>query len=373
MSESRTYQDILEQGRSLPQTMETLNEDPLPAGALAEKRRFIFTGCGSSYYAGVSAAALLRMLSGVDARAVPASELWLLPEENILQDSVVVGISRTGTTTEVVRALETARQLGATTLAISIGSEPETFKLADLTIWLPHAGERAPAMTQSFSNLLLAAQHVAVEIADALDAPEADSYRKGLGDTASGVSGIINDLDSRARKLAATKPKHVVFLGSGPHQGICAEAALKVQEMARLPVESYAPLEFRHGPVASVSGDSLIVILSTPTSQPFDKIISADAELLGVPLVQVAAGSLTGTNQVGADGAGGGLTRIPLSLPEWLMGNAALPFLQLCAYHLTIGLDQNPESIRYLDRSKKTHLDPHVVDLAVNPHEKQRA
>lgn len=355
---SQTHRDILAQAQTLPETLEVLRGEPLPAAPLARKRRFVFTGCGSSYYAGRCAASLLRVLAGVDARAVPASELWLLPEENLSHESLVVGISRTGTTTEVVRALDAARRRRATTLAISIGPRPETFEFADLRIWLRHATEESPVMTQSFSNLLLAAQHVAVEIACELGASQAQTYRRGLKEAVSAVAMTLGDLDREARSLAAGRPDHVVFLGSGPHEGLCAEAALKVKEMARLPVESHSLLEFRHGPIATLTPGSLVVVLSNQESLPFSEIVLADADLIGSRAVEIAA-----TSSPRAARRRAGMVCLPSAGPGWLAGNVALPFLQLLALNLTVGLGQTPESVRHLDRFKEPCVDPHVVDL----------
>lgn len=356
---TETCADIYAQGDSLRETLEVLESKPVHVGALARKRRFVFTGCGSSYYAGRCAAALLRNLTGADARAVPASELWLLPGADISSETLVVGISRTGTTTEVVRVLEVAQDRGAATLAISIGARPETFDFADHRVWLPHAAERSPVMTQSFSNLLFAAQHTSVEISRGLDGAQAEGYANGLRRVPGLVADELEYLDTAARELATDVPDYVVFLGSGSHEGLCAEAALKVQEMTRLPVGSHPPLEFRHGPIASLTPDSLVVVLSTPMSRPFDEIVFADAGLLGVKAVDVAPDYVRSA-------ASAASVRVPDPGVEWLVGNVSLPFFQFLAHHLTVKLGQAPESVRHLDRKKNPHLDPHVVDLDLN-------
>ena len=66
------------------------------------------TGCGSTYYLALAAAALVQELTGVRARALPASEVWLYPESAYQNGSktLLLAVSRSGTTTETVRAVE---------------------------------------------------------------------------------------------------------------------------------------------------------------------------------------------------------------------------------------------------------------------------
>lgn len=357
--ESDTYQDIVAQGESLARTLEVLEAGHLPVSSLAEKKRFVFTGCGSSYYVGKCAASLLRLLAGVDARAVPASELWLLPCQSLSADTLLVGVSRTGTTTEVVRAMEAARRARATTLAVSIGSEPETFNLADHRIWLGHAVERSPVMTQSFSNLLLAAQHVALQAAEGLDVPATGEYRAGMRNIPAWIADSLGYMEDAARRFVndgVGGPKSVAFLGSGPHEAICAEAALKVVEMSRIPAVSYPPLEYRHGPIAALDSETTIFAVCTRTSRPFDDVVLADAASLGGRSVSIGVVT-TGENTVMEH------IEIPEDVPEWLTGNLTLPLFQLFAYYLTVRLGQVPESVRHLDRNKESHIDPHTLPL----------
>ena len=73
----------------------------------------IFIGCGSTHYLSMSAAAVMQTLSGVICRGIPSSEIVLTPE-NILTDnkrkSLLVAVSRSGTTTETLRGVEKFRE-----------------------------------------------------------------------------------------------------------------------------------------------------------------------------------------------------------------------------------------------------------------------
>ena len=101
-----TYREIKSQTEAWAQALELAKAVPLPDAAQYEQ--VIFTGCGSTYYLSLVAATLYQELTGRAARAVPASEL-LLNSQIVVQNNVsqlLVAISRSGTTTETVRAVE---------------------------------------------------------------------------------------------------------------------------------------------------------------------------------------------------------------------------------------------------------------------------
>ena len=71
----------------------------------SEHAQLIFTGCGSTYYLAKAAAAVTQKMTGITARAFPASELWLYPESAYTnQETKLIAISRSAETTETIRA-----------------------------------------------------------------------------------------------------------------------------------------------------------------------------------------------------------------------------------------------------------------------------
>ena len=104
LNDYATYTEIKSQTDAWAQALDVVRATSLPD---AEKyEQVIFTGCGSTYYLSLAAAALYQELTGGAARAVPGGEL-LLNSQTILtnQKSLLVAISRSGTTTETVKAV----------------------------------------------------------------------------------------------------------------------------------------------------------------------------------------------------------------------------------------------------------------------------
>ena len=87
------------------------------------RANWLFVGCGSSYYVALAAAATMKSLSGRSARAIPASEMLLYPELVFSGDPCVpVLISRSGQTSEVLKAAEVLKKRNIPSVAISCGN-----------------------------------------------------------------------------------------------------------------------------------------------------------------------------------------------------------------------------------------------------------
>src|SRR5689334_4631385 len=101
-----TYREIKSQSEAWQNALDIANAASLPEPAKYEQ--VIFTGCGSTYYLSLAAASLYQELTGCAGRAVPAGELLLNPQTVLRRDipQLLVAISRSGTTTETVRAAE---------------------------------------------------------------------------------------------------------------------------------------------------------------------------------------------------------------------------------------------------------------------------
>jgi len=190
-------------------------------------------GCGTSLYMAQAYAGLREASGHGETDAFPASEA---PTDRAYD--VVLAISRSGTTTEVVRFLEA---LPAATRAVAICGVPDTpvGSAAERTIVLEDADERSVVQTR-FATTTLAL------------------LRASLGED---LEPVIEDGE---RALAVALPiepsaiDHYVSLGRGWTVGLANEAALKIRETSQAWAESYPMMEYRHGPI-SVAGPRSVV------------------------------------------------------------------------------------------------------------------
>lgn len=226
-------------------------------------KEWVFVGCGSSYYIALAAAATMSLVSGARARAVPASEVLLYPELSLgrSKDLVPVLISRSGRTSEVLKAAEVLKARGIETLAITCTPGEALERMASATLVLSPANERSTVMTRSFTSMLIALQALAATIAE--DA----ALLKALKDLPHLAEGAIRDVPKRVREFVSNHDfADYVSLAQGPFFGLACESALKMTEMSVSYGQSFHTLEFRHGPKSIVGRETLLVFLLSEAS-----------------------------------------------------------------------------------------------------------
>jgi fructoselysine-6-P-deglycase FrlB-like protein len=190
-------------------------------------------GCGTSYFMSQTFA-LAREAAGRGlSDAFPASEIPSFRHHDRL-----VAISRSGTTTEVVRALHSAEP-GIPTVAITaVAGSPVTAAAGD-SVLLDFADE------ESFVQTLFATTTLALLLAH-------------LGENLEGAAADGEEALAQPLPFDVAEFDHYVFLGRGWTVGLANEAALKFRECAAAWTESYPAMEYRHGPL-SVAGSRSVV------------------------------------------------------------------------------------------------------------------
>jgi fructoselysine-6-P-deglycase FrlB-like protein len=212
-------------------------------------------GCGTSWFMAAAYAALREARGNGQTDAFAASELPAGREYDR-----VVAISRSGTTTEVVRAIESTR---IPVLAITAVAGTPIPAVASDAVVLDFADERSVVQTlfaTTTLSLLRASTGDPVE-------PVVEQARRVLA----GEHSLPAELGEAAQ---------ISFLGSGWAYGVALEAALKLREAAQLWTESYLQMEYRHGPIAVAEPGRAVWILGTPVAGLVDDIAATGATLV---------------------------------------------------------------------------------------------
>jgi glutamine---fructose-6-phosphate transaminase (isomerizing) len=167
---AHSLDEILSQPRCWSASLEDLQQKKTlqsVAKRFARATEWLFIGCGSSYYVALSAAATMAHLTGLRARALPASEILFYPDmiPAGAENCVPVLISRSGQTSEVIAVAEMLKARGIPSLAITCANGQPLEELASETILLSRADEQSTVMTRSFSSMLLTLQALAAVIA----------------------------------------------------------------------------------------------------------------------------------------------------------------------------------------------------------------
>jgi glucosamine--fructose-6-phosphate aminotransferase (isomerizing) len=253
-----TWSEIHDQPRALDLIRKNLSyaewTDTLSA---ANYDRILLSGCGSSYYLSMIAAHTFSTLLGRRAGAAPLSELLFYPEVylNDETETLVFVTSRTGETTEalrVVKALKTKPH--AKTVTLTCYETSQLARLGDYQLVITVGKEESVVMTKAFSCILLTLTYIAYQ-----------SAGKKWPESVERIPAIIQESLTKNGPLIQaiameSSLKNFAFLGSGPFYGLACEAMLKIKEMASVPATAFHTLEFRHGPKAALSEDTLVVI-----------------------------------------------------------------------------------------------------------------
>lgn len=250
-----------------------------------ECSEWLFIGCGSSYYIALAAAASWTAITGVAARAIPASELLLFPDLVLAGrgDFAPVLISRSGRTSEVLRVAQFLNHKKIPSIAISCAPGQKLEELATLSIVLPQADEHSTVMTRSFTSMLLALQYLAASLGGKTE------FVNALSALPEPAGKILQSMPARVREFVdAHHFSDYVCLGQGPYYGLACESMLKLTEMSCSYAQCFHPLEFRHGPKSIVAQETLITFLLSETGYDAEREVLEEIKALGGTTLVIA-------------------------------------------------------------------------------------
>jgi glucosamine--fructose-6-phosphate aminotransferase (isomerizing) len=248
---------------------------------------WLFVGCGTSYYIALSAAASFASITGMPARAVPASEIMFFPDIVLGQRRTIIPvlISRSGKTTEVVKAaqyLETQR--GIRTIAVTCYREEQLAQISSLPIVLEPAAEKSTVMTRSFSSMLMALEFLAASVAGK------KLLLEELHQLPARSAGMFERTPGLVREFVIRHEiENYSFLGQGPFFGIANEAMLKVMESSCNYAQVFHSLEFRHGPKSIVSPRALLGLFISDNAYAAEVDLLEEMKALGATTMAVTS------------------------------------------------------------------------------------
>ena len=246
---------------------------PLAALArrLTRQRPRVIVTCarGSSAHAATFAKHLFERHLGVPVAAAALNIASVYHRSLDLQDQLLLVISQSGRSDDLIEIAAMARSAGAVTAAIVNDPTSPLAQTAEIVLPLAAGPELSVAATKSFvASLAALLQLVAAWTGDAAMVAAFARLPNRL-DEASGL-----DWSQAIEPLA--RATSMVTIGRGPTLAIAREAALKLKETCELHAEAFSAAEFRHGPIALVSSAYPILALA-----PTDKSAAGLAKLAG--------------------------------------------------------------------------------------------
>ncbi len=245
--------DILRQPNELHRTLEHLlgaGRSALDAAVAAVRsaRHLYLTGIGSSWHAGLNVSAPFQ-LGGRPVYMVDAAELVQFAA--IPADSVLIVISRSGRSVEIVQLLAKARESGATVIGITNAADGTLAREAQIPIVIPVAMDHAISVN-TYTTLALAAGILAASVVGSFDAALAASLSRAFA----AAGDCIPKWQAQIENSAWLAPKSVTyFLARGSSLGNAYEARLMWEEGVKSPATAMGTGSFRHGPQEIVGKD----------------------------------------------------------------------------------------------------------------------
>jgi glucosamine--fructose-6-phosphate aminotransferase (isomerizing) len=335
-----TYNEIKSQTEAWAQALvEVARIKSMPNPA--EVEQVIFTGCGSTYYLALAAAALYQELTGCFARAVPASELLLNSNTVVAQVAnlryMLVAISRSGTTTETVKATEKFREDKRGQVVVISNYDEVLSKLADVNIVISKGQEESVAQTRSFASMYVAVTAFCIRMAGRWDLMETVNELPRVGDL------VIGKYEAWAKRIGENLEfDRFYFLGSATRYGLSCEVNLKMKEMTLTHSEPFHFLEFRHGPMSMVNEKAVVVGMLSDANRVHEAKVLEEMKALG--------GTVASLGESDAD------VQFESNIPESVRGVLYLPVLQLMAFYRSVAKGLNPDRPANLTAVVKLNL-----------------
>lgn len=257
--------------------------------------------------------------------------------------ALVVGISQSGASPDIVGVVEAGRSQNVPTLAITNDPASPLAAAAEYVIDLAAGPERAVAATKTYSTSLLAIARLSAAL---LDDPGPWAALARVPAAIEQALSVEPEVERIAGEMATAD--RCVVLGRGFEYATAREWALKLKELARVFADPYSAADFEHGPVALVEpGVPVLAVVS-------EGLASAGVvELLG-RLRERGADVLTLSDSGAIRGSGGRSVTLPPDVPEWLRPIVSIVPAQLFAYHLTRARGLDPEAPRNLTKVTRT-------------------
>jgi len=255
----------------------------IAAQVSARRPRFaLLAARGSSDHAALYAKYLIEVLLQLPAGLVSPSTTTLYGAQPDLTDVLMISVSQSGGSPDLLEVTESARARGALTVAVTNTPDSPLNNAAELSVDVGAGPELAVAATKTYSATLLALYLLI------------DAVRGGTAEHAASLGELAQQtLDESASAVQEAVQRfrfvdRVLTTGRGYSSATAAEAALKLAETSYLSARSYSGADLLHGPVAAVDAETGVLAITsagkggTAMSEVLDVIHSRGADVFAV-------------------------------------------------------------------------------------------
>lgn len=334
-----SYQEIRFGYASIQQTVDYIEQNrEWIFATFLDRNDIVFLGCGASYWASVSGAAIMQKKLSKKISLIKAADVVMSSEnyKHIYDSPLFIVPSRSGQSKETLQAVQILKSAYPDNriLSITMFEDNPLMKISDVALYLPWSEETSVCSTRSFNHIYM----TMMIIANILKGETLDEFTKFslMAET------IYGHLDASAKAIVEQMDQpQIVTLGVGVQYGAVIAGAYILVEMAQWLTSFYQTLEYRHGPIVTARQGSWLFLSSLNEEH-------ADLEngLINEILPSKAQVVLFGRNQ---DFPGVINVKVP-AFSEELRGSLFTTLMQLVAYYFALKQGLNPDKPGELNR-----------------------
>jgi glucosamine--fructose-6-phosphate aminotransferase (isomerizing) len=261
-----------------------------------------------------------------------------------LKGALVVGVSQSGQSPDIVSVLEEGRKQGCTTLAITNDVDSPLALAAHYVINIQAGVEAAVAATKTYTAELMAIAMLSAALNRDAARQEALAQVPGWVQQALALDERIAQVAERYRYMT-----RCVVIGRGYNYATAFEWSLKLKELTYVIAEPYSSADFLHGPIAVVDRGFPVMAVA-PGGKVFEDVLDLLDRLHRVLLAEL----LVISDRPAALDLAQSPLPLPPNIPEWLSPLAAIIPAQLFAYHLTRAKGYDTEKPRAIRKVTET-------------------
>jgi glucosamine--fructose-6-phosphate aminotransferase (isomerizing) len=312
-------------------------------------RRIVILACGTSYHAGVVGRYVIEEWARIPVEPDIASE-WRYRNPVLSKDTLVIGISQSGETADVLAAMKVAREKGARTVAITNHMGSQITREVDSVLYTRTGLEVGVAASKTFTAQVALIDLLALKLAKVKRTIPEDEIEFIIDElyTLPRKMQAFLDGDHPIEEIAQRHYEKPFFLYLGRHIGlpVALEGALKLKEISYIPTEAYSAGEMKHGPIALLDSETPVVCVATD-SHVYDKVVSniQETRARGAQVIAIATDGNEDIQHHADD-----VIYVPKT-PAFLQAALAILPLQLLAYRIARLKGMNVDQPRNLAKT----------------------
>lgn len=267
--------EIYEQPKVIRNIADNSGEDIENLSQIIKKSHGIFfIGAGTAFNACLAGSYLFSKIAHAHVNTLAASEFNYLGDF-LTRDSLIIALSQSGETIDVVEPLKKAKEKKSKIVGIVNNAGSTIWQISDYKILLGAGPEMAVASTKAY----VAKIAILILLVYGL-VGKTDEGEKLLYGAADEVERLLYDEISNIKKIAKvlSASEHIFTIGRGLSYQSALEAALKIKEVSYVHTEGLAGGELKHGPIALISEGTPVIVFA-PNDETYEAIISNATEI----------------------------------------------------------------------------------------------